>query len=167
MRHTIPAVMPPVPRDSGLNKRYAPSVAGQWLAAGWRDLMAQPAPSLLYGLGVFVVSAAVVFGLVEFGRAIMVEQTLVSSAREACRVAVLAGTTKQDVIDRATASLNAAGIGTFTVTMNPDPPSGAAEGTAVTVTIKVSFNNVSWLPVPIYLNGKNLSASSVMRREWD
>lgn len=67
MRHTIPAVMPPVPRDSGLNKRYAPSVAGQWLAAGWRDLMAQPAPSLLYGLGVFVVSAAIVFGLVAFG----------------------------------------------------------------------------------------------------
>lgn len=67
MRHTIPAVMPPVPRDSGLNKRYAPSVAGQWLAAGWRDLMTQPAPSLLYGLGVFVVSAAIVFGLVAFG----------------------------------------------------------------------------------------------------
>lgn len=67
MKRTIPAVMPPVPRDSGLNKRYAPSVASQWLAAGWRDLMAQPAPSLLYGLGVFVVSVAVVVGLVAFG----------------------------------------------------------------------------------------------------
>ena len=110
---------------------------------------------------------AVVLGVIELGRAVMVHQTLVSSAREACRVAVLPGTTKQDVIGRATTSLNAAGIGTFTITMNPDPPSGAAEGTAVTVTIKVSFNNVSWLPVPIYLNGKNLSASSVMRREWD
>ena len=110
---------------------------------------------------------AVLLGVIELGRAVMVHQTLVSTAREACRVAVLPGTTNQDVINRATTSLNAAGIGTFTVTMNPDPPSGAAEGTAVTVTIKVSFNNVSWLPVPIYLNGKNLSASSVMRREWD
>jgi uncharacterized membrane protein len=67
VRHTIPAVMPRVPRDGGLNKRYAPSVAGQWLAAGWRDLVAQPAPSLLYGLGVFIVSAAIVFGIVALG----------------------------------------------------------------------------------------------------
>lgn len=110
---------------------------------------------------------AVVLGLVEFGRAIMVEQTLVSAARESCRVAVLAGTTKQDVIDRATASLSAAGISNFTVTMNPDPPSSASEGTPVTVTITVSFNNITWLPVPIYLGGKNLTASSVMRREWN
>ncbi len=110
---------------------------------------------------------AVVLGLIEFGRAIMVQQSLVSAARESSRVAVLAGTSKQDVIDRATASLSAAGISGFTITMNPDPPSGAAEGTAVTVTIKVSFNNVTWLPVPIYLGGKMLTASCVMRREWN
>jgi uncharacterized membrane protein len=67
MRHTIPAVMPPVRPARVLDRHYAPSVAGQWLAAGWRDLVAQPAPSLLYGLGVFVVSAAIVFGLVAFG----------------------------------------------------------------------------------------------------
>lgn len=67
MRHTIPVVMPPVRPDRVLDRHYAPSVAGQWLAAGWRDLVAQPAPSLLYGLGVFVVSAAIVFGLVAFG----------------------------------------------------------------------------------------------------
>lgn len=110
---------------------------------------------------------AIVLGLVEFGRAIMVEQTIVSASREACRVAVLAGTTKQDVVDRATASLNAAGINSFTIAMSPDPPSSAAEGTPVTVTITVPFNNVTWLPVPIYLRGKNLTASSVMRREWN
>jgi Flp pilus assembly protein TadG len=110
---------------------------------------------------------AVVLGLVEFGRAMMVQQTLVATSREACRVAVLAGTSKTDVIDRATASLGAAGISTFTISMNPDPPSSAAEGTAVTVTIQVSFDNVTWLPVPIYLGGKTLSAAAVMRREWD
>jgi Flp pilus assembly protein TadG len=110
---------------------------------------------------------AIVFGLVEFGRALMVEQALVSAAREACRVAVLAGTTRQDVVDRATASLNAASITNFTITMNPDPPSGATEGTPVTITLAVPFNNVTWLPTPIYLGGKNLTASSVMRREWN
>ena len=39
----------------------------QWLAAGWRDLVAQPGVSLLYGLGVFLVSAVVVGGLVVLG----------------------------------------------------------------------------------------------------
>lgn len=67
MRHTIPAVMPPVRPVRVLDRHYAPSVAGQWLAAGWHDLVARPAPSLLYGLGVFIVSAAIVFGLVAFG----------------------------------------------------------------------------------------------------
>ncbi len=67
MRHTIPVVMPPVRPHRVLDRHYAPSVAGQWLTAGWRDLVAQPAPSLFYGLGVFVVSAAIVFGLVAFG----------------------------------------------------------------------------------------------------
>jgi Flp pilus assembly protein TadG len=110
---------------------------------------------------------AIVFGLIEFGRAMMVQQALVSGAREACRVGVLAGTTRQDIVDRATASLNAAGISSFTITMNPDPPSSASEGTPVTITVAVPFNNVSWLPAPIYLGGKNLTASSVMRREWN
>jgi Flp pilus assembly protein TadG len=110
---------------------------------------------------------AVVLGLVEFGRAMMVQQTVVSAAREACRVAILPGTTRDDVIDRADASLSAAGIPVYTITMVPDPPSSAAVGTPVTVTIAVSFNNVTWLPVPIYLGGRNLTASSVMRREWD
>ncbi len=110
---------------------------------------------------------AILLGLVEFGRVMMVQQTLVSSAREACRVAVLPGTTKQDVIDRANSSLSAAGISGHTITMKPDPPSSAAEGSPVTVTIQVSFSNVTWLPTPIYLGGKILIASSVMRREWN
>lgn len=110
---------------------------------------------------------AVVLGLVEFGRALMVQQTIISAAREATRIAVLPTTTRQDVVDRATTVLAASGITQFTITMNPDPPSSAAAGTAVTVTIKVSFNNVSWLPVPIYLSGKYLTASSVMRKEWN
>lgn len=67
MTPTIPAVMPPLPRDSGLNRRYAPAVALQWLAAGWRDLTIQPASSLVYGVAVFVVSAAIVGGLFAFG----------------------------------------------------------------------------------------------------
>jgi uncharacterized membrane protein len=64
---TIPAVMPPLPRDKRWNRGYAPSTAFQWLNAGWHDLLVQPAPSLIYGFIVFLVSAAIVFGLFAFG----------------------------------------------------------------------------------------------------
>lgn len=59
----IPQVMPPLPRDRGLSRHYAPGMALEWLGAGWRDLWTQPAPSLIYGVGVFVVSAIIVLGL--------------------------------------------------------------------------------------------------------
>ena len=63
----IPAVMPPLPRDKSWNRGYAPAIAFQWLSAGWRDLMVQPVPSLIYGFIVFLVSAAIVFGLFALG----------------------------------------------------------------------------------------------------
>jgi uncharacterized membrane protein len=67
MAHEIPTVMPPLPRDSGLARGYAPKAALDWLAAGWRDFTTQPAPSVIYGLGVFAVSLIVVAGIVLFG----------------------------------------------------------------------------------------------------
>ena len=63
----IPAVMPPLPRDKSWNRGYAPAMAFQWMSAGWRDLMRQPVPSLIYGFIVFLMSAAIVFGLFALG----------------------------------------------------------------------------------------------------
>lgn len=55
-------------RDPRL-QRHLPVLEGlRWLAAGWRDFWTQPASSLAYGIGVFVLSAAFVWTLVEFGR---------------------------------------------------------------------------------------------------
>ena len=64
---TIPAVMPPLPRDRDWNRRYPASMAFSWLAAGWRDFKVQPETSLAYGLLVFIVSAIIVIGLFAFG----------------------------------------------------------------------------------------------------
>ncbi len=66
MTPIIPAVVPPLPHDNPYKRDYAPAMAFQWLADGWRDLLTQPAPSLIYGLAVFVVSAIIVAGLVAF-----------------------------------------------------------------------------------------------------
>jgi uncharacterized membrane protein len=64
---TIPAVVPPLPREKSWDRHYAPALAVRWLSAGWRDLLVQPAPSLIYGLLVFLVSAGIVGGLFAFG----------------------------------------------------------------------------------------------------
>lgn len=45
----------------------AGGAALSWLGAGWRDLWRDPAPSLLYGLAVFAVSAVIVWGLFRLG----------------------------------------------------------------------------------------------------
>ena len=67
MTSSIPAVVPPLPPAISLKRHYPPSMAVTWLAAGWRDLVTDPIPSLLYGVGVFIVSAAIVAGLFAFG----------------------------------------------------------------------------------------------------
>lgn len=108
-----------------------------------------------------------VFGMIEYGRMVMVQQVITNAAREATRVAVLDGSTTATV---KTAAINAmAGakitIATSNVTVSPDPPSGAKFGDPVSVTVTVPFNQVSWLPSPMYLGGKSMTATTVMRRE--
>jgi uncharacterized membrane protein len=66
MTPTIPAVVPPLPHNNPFKRRYAATVPFQWLAAGWRDLLTKPAPSLIYGFVVFAVSAIIVVGLFAF-----------------------------------------------------------------------------------------------------
>lgn len=64
---TIPAVVPPLERESRFD-RHLPRGAGfAWLAAGWSDLKAVPAPSLVYGLAIFLVSIGIVVGLFALG----------------------------------------------------------------------------------------------------
>lgn len=60
---TIPPVVPALPRHNPYARGLPANIAFSWLKAGWRDLMTDPVPSLLYGLFVFLLSALTVFGL--------------------------------------------------------------------------------------------------------
>lgn len=64
---TIPAVLPPAPREKTWSRHLAPSTAFTWLAAGWRDMTVKPLASLSYGALVFLVSVVIVAGLFAFG----------------------------------------------------------------------------------------------------
>lgn len=106
------------------------------------------------------------FGMIEYGRMVMVQQMLTNATREGARLAVLDGSTTQDVRNTVKDYLSSGGINLqdSAITVSPDP-SSAAFGDPVTVSLSVEFKDVSWLPAPMYLQEAELSAVSVMRRE--
>lgn len=55
-------------RDPQLQRHLPPLEGLRWLSEGWRDFRVQPASSLAYGLGTFLLSVLFVWTLVEFGR---------------------------------------------------------------------------------------------------
>lgn len=119
----------------------------------------------------FAIVAPIFFGftlgMIEVGRGVMVQQILTNASREGARRAVLDGATNSDVTSfvstyMSNASVNAAGLNTA---ISPGLPTASGYNGPVTVTVTVPFNQVTWGPSPIFLNGSTLTASTTMRRE--
>ncbi len=106
-----------------------------------------------------------VFGMIEYGRMVMVQQVITNASREGARVGVLDGSDHQDVVDIVTQYLTSGSIQGANITVTPTNPEDAEFGDPVTVTVDIPFSQVSWLPSPMYLGGTTLSATTVMRRE--
>ena len=61
----IPKVVPPLPRENPRARNLPWQTAFEWLRGGWKDMRTNPAPSLAYGIGVFVLSGFIVWFLFE------------------------------------------------------------------------------------------------------
>lgn len=110
-----------------------------------------------------------VFGMVEYGRMVMVQQILTNASREGARLAVLDDVFTQDVEQKvddflAVSSISGADV-TVLVAGNQAEPATAQYGDPITVEVSIGFDQVSWLPSPMYLGGQEMKASTVMRRE--
>ena len=103
-----------------------------------------------------------VFGMIEFGRMVMVQQVITNASREGARLAVLDSATTDEVGSTVDDFLESGAITGAEVTVSPDPPSNADYGEPVTVTVEIGFDEVNWLPSPMFLDDLNLSASTVM-----
>jgi Flp pilus assembly pilin Flp len=108
-----------------------------------------------------------VFGIIEFGRAVMVQQIITNASREGARLGVLDGSTKSDVISETVDYLKSASLGAATDDWINVPlaPEASGFGDSITVEVEVTFDQVSWLPSPMFLGGKTFKATTVMRRE--
>jgi len=93
-----------------------------------------------------------VFGLIEFGRMIMVKQAVTNAAREGCREAALATTLSTSDVDTVVRNHLKAVVpdysntSTLRVTCDPNSLSGITSGTPITVDVAVDFSDVTWLP---------------------
>ena len=116
----------------------------------------------------FAIVAPVFFillmGMMEMGRALMVQQVLTNASREAARTAIVGTASGSSVTTAAVTYATNAKVNGVTAVVSPDPAT-AAPGSTVTVTVSVPYSNVTWVPLPKYLKTATLSAQTAMRKE--
>jgi Flp pilus assembly protein TadG len=106
-----------------------------------------------------------VLGMIEFGRAMMVQALLTNAAQQGARAGSLDGAQASDVTAAVNSYLAAGGISGATSTATPSPPSSALPGSDVTVQVSIPYSSVSWLPAPSYLANATLSSTAIAKRE--
>src|SRR3954471_24793475 len=109
-----------------------------------------------------------ILGIVEVGRALMVQHLLTNAARQACRAGVLQGKSSSQISAVAVSVLAGQGITGDTVTVQVNDAStdasAAQSGSEITVIVAIPFAAVSWLPVSRYVSG-SLAGQYTLRRE--
>jgi Flp pilus assembly protein TadG len=108
---------------------------------------------------------AAVLGIIEFGRMMMVQEILVNAAREGARAAIMPGETDSQVTSVVSNYMSVSGISGYTETLSPTLSTSPATGTALTLTVSVPCQTVSWLGGSTWFNGKTISSSVVMIKE--
>jgi Flp pilus assembly protein TadG len=112
-----------------------------------------------------------ILGMIEIGRAVMVQQIITNASREGARLAVLPGENNTNVVNRVNEILTDSGVNgarteIFTETDSPLNIQDIGYGDVVKVKVTVPFSAVSWLPgADKYMVGKDLTAVTVMRGE--
>lgn len=101
------------------------------------------------------------FGIVEFGWVFMVSQTLTTSAREACRVAILEGTTDQEILAKIDQYMSNTGVGGYAVDISHATPGDPTE----VVTLTVPYADISLLGGYFNLGDFTLRGYAAMRKE--
>ncbi len=107
----------------------------------------------------------VVLGMIEVGRAVMVQQVLTNASREGARQAVLDGATAAQVTTYVNNYLSKAAVSGATVAFPQGNPEAVTYGNPVEVKVSIPFGQVTWVPAPMYLSEQTLAASTIMRRE--
>lgn len=107
---------------------------------------------------------ALVFGLLECGRVVMVQQMLTTASREGARLAITENSTLAGVESAVDTYLTNGAVTGATTTVTPSL-SSAQPGDTIVVQVQMPFDDASWLPTTWFIKNTTLTASSAMRRE--
>ena len=111
---------------------------------------------------------AIVFGMIELGRGLMVLHLLNHAARAGCRVAAVEGRSNSDISTAVTNTLSSQGISTEAVTVQVNDgtanASTAQAGDEITVKVSIPVGKITWVPGGSILTG-SLSGQYTLRRE--
>ena len=109
----------------------------------------------------------IVVGIIEFGRAFMVQQMVTNASREGARHASLPNTTENEVgaLVRDYLATGRIHRDVVTITVTPTNLQDATTGTQVSVRVDVPYSGVAWLPTPWFLGQTTLNSVTVMRHE--
>lgn len=108
-----------------------------------------------------------VFGIIEVGRALMVQQIITNASREGARRAIIEHASDaevQQVVDDYLGATSVAQGVSISVTPTTIGPS-TGFGDPISVTVSVPYSAVSWMPTSRWLGGAELSATTTMRAE--
>jgi hypothetical protein len=99
-----------------------------------------------------------VFGMIEYEQMVTIHDLPTNAARDGARLADLDGAALDGY-------LTSDSVGGATVEVIPNPLSRAEFGEPVTVAGSLGFDQVSRLLSPMYVGGKSMFASTLVRRE--
>ena len=115
------------------------------------------------------------FGIIEFGRYMMIHQIAITATRNGCREATLGSTTSDQQVDTVVRNFLAAGgvpssvaqdSDKVAVAISPSVPNARESGTPITVAVQMNFAELSWLPGDFFgLAVADVSSSTTMERE--
>jgi Flp pilus assembly protein TadG len=108
-----------------------------------------------------------VFGIIEFGRILMVRNAISNAAREGCRSAALATTLDRNTVDATVARFlrPIVPLSKVNVQVTPNSLGSIESDTDVTVQVSINYSDASWLSVNAFTSGLVLRATSSKRRE--
>jgi Flp pilus assembly protein TadG len=115
---------------------------------------------------------SVIFPMIAFSRALIISNSMVSTAQIGCRAASLPGSTNasvQEAVKKNLASLGIKNSNELIIKVNGNQAnvSQAQQGDEISVSVSVDYGSASWLPGRLanYLFNATLSSTHLMRRE--
>jgi Flp pilus assembly protein TadG len=111
------------------------------------------------------VFSAMVFGLIEVGQLMELDQAVTAAARAGAREAALSGSTEASTIAQALVPLTLVGVSTTGINpvLTPSDPATAAADSSVSVQVTVPLSSFS--AIGLFFESLNVSAKCTLQKE--